>query len=423
MAGCAGAWQACGRFADDTATRLPYPSRMFLTLFLKLKAAGVPVTLREHLLLLDAMRADLVGFDVEGFYYLARAALVKDERFIDRFDRVFAEVFKGVESVASAGEAGIDPRELPEEWLRRLAEKHLTEEEKQLIESLGGFDKLMETLKQRLDEQKGRHQGGSKWIGTGGTSPFGAYGYNPEGVRIGQAESRHRRAVKVWDRREFKDLDDGVELGTRNIKIALKRLRRWVRDGAEQEFDLTGTIRATAEHGYLDVKTRPERRNAVKVLLFLDIGGSMDDHVRIVEELFSAARSELKHLEFFYFHNCPYERLWKDNRRRHAETIPTEDVINRFGPDYRAVFVGDASMSPYEIVMPGGSVEHWNAEPGSLWLSRIARQWPRLAWLNPVPRAQWDWTQSIGMIREATDDRMFEMTLQGIEAATRTLSR
>ncbi|UIJ74048.1 VWA domain-containing protein [Aurantimonas sp. HBX-1] len=396
---------------------------MFLTLFLKLKAAGVPVTLREHLLLLDAMRADLVGFDVEGFYFLARATLVKDERFIDRFDRVFAEVFKGVESVAGAGEAGIDPRELPEEWLRRLAEKHLTDEEKQLVESLGGFDKLMETLKQRLEEQKGRHQGGSKWIGTGGTSPFGAYGYNPEGVRIGQAESRHRRAVKVWDRREFRDLDDGVELGTRNIKIALKRLRRWVRDGAEQEFDLSGTIRATAEHGYLDVKTRPERRNAVKVLLFLDIGGSMDDHVRIVEELFSAARSELKHLEFFYFHNCPYERLWKDNRRRHAETIATQDVINRFGPDYRAVFVGDASMSPYEIVMPGGSVEHWNPEPGAVWLSRFARQWPRMAWLNPVPRSQWDWTQSIAMIREATDDRMFEMTLQGIEAATRSLSR
>ncbi|MBB4002287.1 vWA domain-containing protein [Aurantimonas endophytica] len=396
---------------------------MFLTLFLKLKDAGVPVTLREHLLLLDAMRADLVGFDVEGFYFLARATLVKDERFIDRFDRVFAEVFKGVESVAAAGERGIDPRELPEEWLRRLAEKHLTDEEKQLVESLGGFEKLMETLKQRLEEQKGRHQGGSKWIGTGGTSPFGAYGYNPEGVRIGQAESRHRRAVKVWDRREFKDLDDGVELGTRNIKIALKRLRRWVRDGAQQEFDLSGTIRATAEHGYLDVKTRPERRNAVKVLLFLDIGGSMDDHVRVVEELFSAARSELKHLEFFYFHNCPYERLWKDNRRRHAETIATQDVINRFGHDYRAVFVGHASMSPYEIVMPGGSVEHWNAEPGSVWLSRFSRQWPRMAWLNPVPRAQWDWTQSIAMIREATDDRMYPMTLQGIEAATRTLSR
>ncbi|MEF2552719.1 VWA domain-containing protein [Aurantimonas sp. A2-1-M11] len=396
---------------------------MFLTFFLKLKAAGVPVTLREHLALLDAMQADLVTYDVEGFYYLARATLVKDERFIDRFDRVFADVFKGVEAVSGQAGDGVDMRELPEEWLRRLAEKHLTDEEKQLVESLGGFEKLMETLKQRLEEQTERHQGGSKWIGTGGTSPFGAYGYNPEGVRIGQKESRHRRAVKVWDRREFRDLDDSVELGTRNIKVALKRLRRWVRDGAEQEFDLSGTIRATAEHGYLDVKTRPERRNAVKVLLFLDIGGSMDDHVREVEELFSAARSELKHLEFFYFHNCPYERLWQNNRRRHAEAIPTMDVINRFGPDYRAVFVGDASMSPYEIAMPGGSVEHWNAQPGAVWLARFTRHWQKSVWLNPVPRQHWDWTQSIAMIREAMEDRMFEMTLKGIEAATKTLSR
>lgn len=396
---------------------------MFLTFFLKLKAAGVPVTLREHLALLDAMRADLVTYDVEGFYYLARATLVKDERFIDRFDRVFGDVFKGVEAVSGEAGDGVDARELPEEWLRRLAEKHLTDEEKKLVESLGGFDKLMETLKQRLEEQKERHQGGSKWIGTGGTSPFGAYGYNPEGVRIGQKESRHRRAVKVWDRREFRDLDDSIELGTRNIKVALKRLRRWVRDGAEQEFDLSGTIRATAEHGYLDVKTRPERRNAVKVLLFLDIGGSMDDHVREVEELFSAARSELKHLEFFYFHNCPYERLWQSNHRRHAETIPTMDVLNRFGPDYRAVFVGDASMSPYEIAMPGGSVEHWNAEPGAVWLDRFTRQWSKSVWLNPVPRQHWDWTQSIAMIREAMEDRMFPMTLKGIEAATKTLSR
>ena len=397
---------------------------MFLTFFLKLKASGVPVTLREHLALLDAMGADLVTYDVEGFYYLARATLVKDERFIDRFDRVFADVFKGVEAVSGQGaETAVDTRELPEEWVRRLAEKHLTEDEKKLVESLGGFEKLMETLKQRLAEQEKRHQGGSKWIGTGGTSPFGAYGYNPEGVRIGQHESRHRRAVKVWDKREFRDLDDQVQLGTRNIKLALKRLRRWVRDGAEDEFDLSGTIRSTAEHGYLDVKTRPERRNAVKVLMFFDIGGSMDDHIREVEQLFSAARSELQQLKFFYFHNCPYERLWTDNRRRHAETLATRDVLNTYGADYKAIFVGDASMSPYEIAMPGGSVEHWNPEAGGVWLERFVAKWPKSVWLNPVPRDHWDWTHSIGMVREIAGERMFEMSLKGIEDATRTLSR
>jgi uncharacterized protein with von Willebrand factor type A (vWA) domain len=394
---------------------------MFLSFFLQLKAAGVPVTLREHLGFLDAVAADLVTFDVEAFYFLARASLVKDERFIDRFDRVFAQAFKGVEAVS--GETGTQARDLPEEWLRRLAEKHLTEEEKRLVESLGGFEKLMETLKQRLEEQKGRHQGGSKWIGTGGTSPFGAYGYNPEGVRIGQAESRQRRAVKVWDKREFQNFDDGVDLGTRTIKIALKRLRRWVREGAAEEFDLSGTIRSTAEHGYLDVKTRPERRNAVKLLLFLDSGGSMDDHVRDVAELFSAARAEFRHLEIFYFHNCPYERLWRDNRRRHQETVPTLDVLNTYGSDYKAIFVGDASMSPYEIAMPGGSVEHWNAEPGSVWLQRLMAKWPRSVWLNPVPRRDWDFVQSIGMVREAVGDRMFGLTLQGIGDATRTLAR
>jgi uncharacterized protein with von Willebrand factor type A (vWA) domain len=394
---------------------------MFLSFFLQLKAAGVPVTLREHLGFLDAVAADLVTFDVEAFYFLARASLVKDERFIDRFDQVFARVFKGVEAVS--GETGIEARDLPEEWLRRLAEKHLTEEEKRLVESLGGFEKLMETLKKRLEEQKGRHQGGSKWIGTGGTSPFGAYGYNPEGVRIGQAESRHRRATKVWDKREFQNFDDGVELGTRTIKIALKRLRRWVREGAAEEFDMAGTIRSTAEHGYLDVKTRPERRNAVKLLLFLDSGGSMDDHVRDVAELFSAARAEFRHLEIFYFHNCPYERLWRDNRRRHQETVPTLDVLNTYGSDYKAIFVGDASMSPYEIAMPGGSVEHWNAEPGSVWLQRLMAKWPRSVWLNPVPRRDWDFVQSISMVREAVGDRMFGLTLQGIGDATRTLAR
>ena len=396
---------------------------MFLTFFLKLKSAGVPVTLREHLQLIEALQADLVTYDVEAFYFLARATLVKDERFVDRFDRVFADVFKGVEAVSGAAEGEIAARELPEEWLRRLAEKHLTDEEKKLVESLGGFDKLMETLRQRLDEQKGRHQGGSKWIGTGGTSPFGAYGYNPEGVRIGQNESRHRRAVKVWDRREFRDFDDDVELGTRNIRVAMKRLRRWVRDGSQEEFALDETIDSTARKGYLDVKTRPERHNAVKLLLFLDVGGSMDDHVREVEQLFSAARAEFKHLDFFYFHNCPYERLWKDNRRRHAETIPTEEVIRTYGPDYKALFVGDASMSPYEIAMPGGSVEHWNAEPGRVWLDRLTGKWGKAAWLNPSNQRYWHYTQSVEMIGEAMAGRMYPLTLAGIEAATRALAR
>ncbi|MBP0616949.1 vWA domain-containing protein [Jiella mangrovi] len=396
---------------------------MFLTFFLKLKAAGVPVTLREHLQLLEAMQADLVAYDVEAFYYLARATLVKDERFVDRFDRVFADIFKGVEAVSGAAGEEVATRDLPEEWLRKLAEKHLTDEEKQLVESLGGFDKLMQTLKQRLEEQKGRHQGGSKWIGTGGTSPFGAYGYNPEGVRIGQHESRHRRAVKVWDKREFRDFDDDIDLGTRNIRIAMKRLRRWVRQGAAEEFALDETIDSTARKGYLDVKTRPERHNAVKLLLFLDVGGSMDDHVREVEQLFSAARAEFKHLDFFYFHNCPYERLWKDNRRRHAETVSTEEVIRTYGPDYKALFVGDAAMSPYEIAMPGGSVEHWNAEAGRVWLERLTGKWAKAAWLNPSNQKYWAYTQSVGMIDEAMAGRMFPLTLAGIEAATRELAR
>ncbi|MDN2568493.1 VWA domain-containing protein [Aquibium sp. A9E412] len=394
---------------------------MFIPFFLELKAARVPVSLREYLTLLEGLDADLVTYDVEGFYYLARAALVKDERHIDRFDQVFAHAFRGVEAVS--GEAPVDPQALPEEWLRRLAEKHLSEDEKKLVEAMGGFDKLMETLKQRLEAQKGRHQGGSKWIGTAGTSPFGAYGYNPEGVRIGQHESRHRRAVKVWDKREFRNFDDSVELGTRNIKLAMKRLRRWVREGAEEEFDLAGTIRSTAEHGYLDVKTRPERRNAVKLLMFFDVGGSMDDHVKVVEELFSAARAEFRQLEYFYFHNCLYEGVWKDNRRRHSEVVPTWDVLHKYGPDYKVIFVGDAAMSPYEIAYAGGAVEHWNEEPGALWLQRVTAQWPHAVWLNPTPRRHWDYTHSIGMIRELFAERMYPLTLAGLEAATRELSR
>ncbi|WP_442581053.1 vWA domain-containing protein [Mesorhizobium sp. ASY16-5R] len=394
---------------------------MFLPFFLELKAAKVPVSLREYLTLLEGMETGLVDYDVEGFYYLARSALVKDERHIDRFDQVFAHVFRGVEALA--GEAAMDVATLPEEWLRRLAEKHLSDEEKKLVEALGGWEKLMETLKKRLEEQKGRHQGGSKWIGTAGTSPFGAYGYNPEGVRIGQHESRNRRAVKVWDKREFRNFDDSVELGTRNIKVALKRLRRWVRDGAVEELDLPGTIHATAEHGYLDVKTRPERRNAVKLLMFFDVGGSMDDHIRSVEELFSAARVEFRQLEYFYFHNCLYEGVWKDNRRRHAEVIPTLDVLHKYGHDYKVIFVGDASMSPYEVTMAGGSVEHWNPEAGAVWLARVLAQWPNAIWLNPVPHKHWGYTHSIGLIREAFSDRMYPLTLAGLEAATRELSR
>jgi len=394
---------------------------MFIPFFLELKAAKIPVSLREYLSLLEGMDAHLVDYDVEGFYYLARAALVKDERHIDRFDRVFAHVFRGVEAVA--GESVVDVADLPEEWLRRLAEKHLTEEEKKLVEALGGFEKLMETLKKRLEEQQGRHQGGSKWIGTAGTSPFGAHGYNPEGVRIGQHESRHRRAVKVWDKREFKNFDDSVELGTRNIKVALKRLRRWVREGAAEELDLPGTINATAEHGYLDVQTRPERRNAVKLLMFFDVGGSMDDHIRVVEELFSAARAEFRHMEYFYFHNCLYEGVWKDNRRRQAETMSTFDVLHKYGHDYKVIFVGDASMSPYEIAYPGGSVEHWNEEAGQVWLSRVLAQWPNAVWLNPIQEKHWGYTHSIQMVRELFSQRMFPLTLAGLEAATRTLSR
>nr|RDS96525.1 VWA domain-containing protein [Cereibacter sphaeroides f. sp. denitrificans] len=394
---------------------------MFLPFFETLRRTGVPVSLREYLSFLEGMAAGLVTWDVEGFYHLARTAMVKDERHLDRFDRAFAESFHGLETItADEVLAAVD---LPREWLEKLAEKHLSPEERAEIAALGGFDKLMETLKERLAEQKGRHQGGSKWIGTAGTSPFGAYGYNPEGVRIGQDESRHRRAVKVWDRREFRNLDDQVELGTRNLKVALRRLRRWAREGAAQEFDLDGTIRATAEHGYLDVKTRPERHNAVKVLLFLDIGGSMDDHVKVVEELFSAARAEFKHFEHFYFHNCLYEGVWRDNRRRWDEQTPTDQVIRTYGPDYKCIFVGDASMSPYEILHPGGANEHWNAEAGEVWLRRARAQWPSTLWINPVPEKHWGYTQSIRLIREIFEDRMVPMTLEGITAGVKTLSR
>ena len=394
---------------------------MFLPLFENMRAAKLPVSLREYLTLLEAMDADLVTYDVDGFYYLSRAALVKDERFLDRYDQVFSHTFKGLEGLSLADVISAVP--LPEDWLRKMIEKDLTEAEKADVEGLGSFEKLMEALRERLKEQEKRHQGGSKWIGTGGTSPFGAHGYNPEGVRIGQDKSRHQRAVKVWDKREFRNLDDDIELGTRNIKVALKRLRQWARDGADEELDLTGTIRATAEHGYLDIQTRPERRNAVKVLLFLDVGGSMDPFVQVVEELFSAARAEFKHMEYFYFHNCLYEGVWKDNRRRWSEVTPTWDVLHTYGTDYKCIFVGDASMSPYEVAARGGANEHWNEEPGATWLMRAREQWPANAWLNPLPRPHWDYGQSIDMIRDIFEDGMFPLTLQGIDEAMRHLVR
>ncbi|WP_296765037.1 VWA domain-containing protein [Sediminimonas sp.] len=394
---------------------------MFVPFFDKLREAGIPVSLREYLTFLEAVKSGLATYDVEAFYYLARSAMVKDERNLDRFDRAFAAAFKGLEDIKL--DDVLEAVDIPRDWLEKMAEKHLSEEEKAEIEAMGGFDKLMETLKERLKEQDSRHQGGNKWIGTAGTSPFGAYGYNPEGVRIGQEKSRHQRAVKVWDKREFRNLDDSVELGTRNIKVALKRLRQWARDGADEELDLDGTIRATAEHGYLDVKTRPERRNAIKVLLFLDVGGSMDAHVKTVEELFSAARSEFKHLEHYYFHNCLYEGVWRDNRRRWDRVIPTWDVMHTYGPDYKCIFVGDASMSPYEITYPGGANEHWNPESGQAWLTRAREQWPDHVWINPAPEKYWGYTHSIGMIREIFADRMVPMTLSGIEEAMRELMR
>jgi uncharacterized protein with von Willebrand factor type A (vWA) domain len=391
---------------------------MFAGFFLELRQAKVPVSLREYLTLLEAMRRNLAEYSVDDFYYLSRAALVKDERNLDKFDRVFGHHFKGIETI---GDAGI---EIPEEWLRRLTEKVLSDEEKRLIESLGGWDKLMETLQKRLAEQKGRHQGGSKWIGTAGTSPFGAYGYNPEGVRIGQDGSRNKRAVKVWDKREFKNLDDQIELGTRNIKLALRRLRQFAREGAPTELDLDDTIRSTARNaGWLDLKLRPERHNAAKVLLCLDIGGSMDEHVKTCAELFSTARTEFKHLEYFYFHNCPYEALWKDAWRRHVERTPTSQVLHTYDQSYKLVFVGDASMSPYEIVQPGGSVEHWNAEAGETWLRRLLATYPKAVWLNPVPERYWAGTRSIGMIRELMEGRMFPLTLDGLDRAMRRLTR
>jgi uncharacterized protein with von Willebrand factor type A (vWA) domain len=391
---------------------------MFISFFLELRAAKVPASLREFLTLLEAMQRRVALFDIDEFYFLARTTLVKDERHLDRFDRVFGHCFNGIETPA-------DPQtELPEEWLKKLGERYLTEEEKQLVESLGGWDQLMETLRQRLAEQKGRHQGGKKWIGTLGTSPFGAHGYNPEGIRIGPKSAGNRTAVKVWDKREFRNLDDTVELGTRNIKLALRRLRQFARQGAELELDLPGTVRSTAHNaGWLDLKMMPERHNAVKLLLFLDVGGSMDDHIRICEELFSAARGEFKHLEHFYFHNCLYDTVWKDSRRRHVEQLEVMEILRTYNPAHKVVLVGDASMSPYEIEKEGGSVERWNEESGQIWMRRLLDAYPKAVWLNPVPEKYWGGTISIGMIRRLMEDRMFPLTLDGIDRGMRELTR
>ncbi|MCH1387855.1 MAG: VWA domain-containing protein [Rhodobacteraceae bacterium] len=394
---------------------------MFLPFFENLRNTGVPVSLREYLGFLEALNTGLATYDIDTFYLLGRTIMVKDERHLDRYDRAFSASFSGLEKIST--DEVLNAVDIPREWLEKLAEKHLSPEEMAEIQSAGGFDKLMEKLRERLAEQKGRHQGGSKWIGTAGTSAFGAYGYNPEGVRIGQDKSRHQRAVKVWDKREFKNLDDSIELGTRNIKVALKRLRKWARDGADQKLDIDGTIRATAEHGYLDVQTRPEKRNAVKVLLFLDVGGSMDPYIKLVEELFSAARTEFKHLEYFYFHNCLYEGVWRDNRRRWDQQTPTHDILRTYGPDYKCIFVGDASMSPYEIAYAGGANEHWNAEAGQVWLERVREQWASHIWLNPIPERHWDYTHSIGMIKTIFENEMYPLTLNGIENGMRALVR
>jgi uncharacterized protein len=392
---------------------------MLIPFFFALREGGLKVSLTEFLSLLEALKARVAYANIDDFYYLSRTCLVKDETQFDRFDRVFGAYFKGIEQAL-----GVTPEQIPEEWLRKMAEKSLTEEEKKLIESLGGWDKLMETLKKRLEEQKERHQGGNKWIGTAGTSPFGAYGFNPEGVRIGQKGSRNRRAVKVWDQREYQNYDDSRELGTRNLKLALRRLRKFARQGAEDILDMDDTIRSTARNaGWLDIKMVPERHNAVKVLLFLDVGGSMDDHVRICEELFSAAKTEFKHLEYFYFHNFIYEYVWKDNYRRHGERTPTFDVMHKYGHDYKLIFVGDATMSPYEIVHPGGSVEHWNEEAGSTWIKRLLDTYNRAIWLNPEPENRWEYTPSIQITQELMGNRMFPLTLQGMDQGMRLLGK
>jgi hypothetical protein len=393
---------------------------MFMRFFTELREAKVPVTLKEYLVLMEAMDKQVIERTVDDFYYLSRSALVKDEKNLDKFDRVFGHVFQGLERLDEG--VAVD---IPAEWLKKMADQFLTEEEKAQIEAMGGFDKLMEALAQRAKEQ--REQQDRDGNGPGGrpdgSSPFGANGYHPEGIRIGQDKGRHGRAIKVWDKREYKNLDDQVELGTRNIKVALRRLRKWVRDGSVEELDMDKTIKGTAEKGYLDINMRPERRNKISVLLFLDVGGSMDSHIKICEELFSAARSEFKNMEFYYFHNCLYEAVWKDNRRRHAEKLNTWDILHKFPHDYKVIFVGDATMSPYEITYPGGSVEHWNEEAGAVWMDRVTQIFDHAVWLNPTAERHWDYTPSIGLMKQLVGERMFPLTIDGLEKAMKELSR
>ena len=392
---------------------------MFLNFFIELRNVKVPVSLREYLSLLDCLDKNVISFKVENFYYLSRASLIKNEKHIDRFDLVFSKVFKGIEDISL--EDLLNKVDIPKEWVKKLSEKLLTPEEMEEIKSLGGFDKLMETLKKRLSDQEKRHQGGNKWIGTAGTSPFGAYGYNPEGIRIGQDKSRHKKAIKVWDKREFKDLDDKSELGSRAMKIALKRLRQWARTGLQEEIDIDSTIKSTAKNGYLDIKTQKEKNNSIKVLLFLDVGGSMDPYVKKVEELFSASRSVFKNLEYFYFHNCLYEGVWKNNLRRWNEQIPTFEVLNTYGKEYKCIFVGDASMSPYEILFPGGANEHFNKIAGKDWLFKAISQWESHMWINPVPKKYWDYTQTIKMVSDIFSGKMVPLTLSGLDKGMKQL--
>ncbi|WP_019028010.1 vWA domain-containing protein [Colwellia piezophila] len=390
---------------------------MFIDFFLTLKKHKIPCSLRELLDLIALLKKGVIFADVDAFYNLAKIVMVKDEIHFDKYDRAFAEYFKGIEQI------DIFDRLLPEDWLRKEFEKQLSIEEKEKLKSLGGLDELMKALKERLEEQKKRHAGGSKWVGTGGTSPFGAYGYNPEGIRVGQDKNRNNSAVKVWDKREFKNFDQDRELGSRNIKLALKKLRKFARTGASEKLDINTTITATAKNGgYLDVHMEPERHNAVKVLMFFDIGGSMDEYIQTCEELFSAAHSEFKHLEFFYFHNCVYEKVWRDNQRRYTETIEIEEIIRTFGADYKVIFVGDATMGPYEITYPGGSVEHWNEKPGADYMNRLTSHFSKVAWLNPQPEPEWSYYHSIALINELINHKMFPLTVDGIGRAIKEIS-
>jgi len=391
---------------------------MLIDFFFSLRHAKLPVSVKEYLTMLEALKAQVITPSIDDFYYLSRMTLVKDEKHFDKFDQAFAAYFKGVESLVDW------KSDIPLDWLQKTLERELSPEEKAKIEAMGGLDKLMERLKQLLEEQKGKHEGGGKWIGTGGTSPFGHGGYNPEGIRIGGPSKGNRTAIKVWEARAYKDYDDQVELGTRNIKVALRRLRRFARDGADTELDLDDTIHSTAANaGLLDIKLRPERHNKVKVLMLMDVGGSMDDHIKRVEELFSATKTEFKHLEYYYFHNCLYDYVWKNNRRRHAEKLATWDLLHKYTPDYKVIFVGDATMSPYEILQPGGSVEYNNAEAGAVWLNRMTEQFPHFVWLNPEPEGLWQYRQSITVINQLMKGRMYPVTLAGLETAMKVLSK